>query len=60
MLPNEKKLKLYGSLDLYNIKDFSHEYDVYLFDEFKNHCFIDNYYFTFIYGEYDLEYNINY
>ena len=60
LLPSEKMLKLYGALDLYNRKDYPGEYDVYLFDLFKEHGLISNYYFTFIYGEYDLEYNYNY
>ena len=61
MLPNEKNLKLYGTLDLYYQKREPYDqYNIYIFEMFKEHGFIDGYYFTFIYEEYDLTYNFNY
>jgi hypothetical protein len=61
MLPNEKELKLYGTFDLYYSKREPHSMDnLYIFTMLKERGFIDGYYFTFVYGEYDLQYKFNY
>ena len=61
MLPTETKLKLYGTLDLYYSKRYPYSEDnIYIFEMFKERGFINGYYFTFVYEEYDLQYNFNY
>ena len=57
----EIKLKLFGSLNLYYDKETDPQtYERYLFSLLKNKNLIDNSYYTFNYGEYDLTYEFNY
>ena len=59
--PIHIKDKLFGSLNLlYNREREPDANDRYLFSLLKQYNLIDNSYFTFFYGEYDLSYEFNY
>ena len=59
--PIHIKDKLFGSLNLlYNRERDPDANDRYLFSLLKQYNLIDNSYFTFFYGEYDLSYEFNY
>ena len=59
--PIHIKDKLFGSLNLlYNRERDPDANDRYLFSLLKPYNLIDNSYFTFFYGEYDLSYEFNY
>ena len=59
--PSDDKEKLYGNIDLYFMKeDTFDKYNKYFFKMLKNNNLIDDTYFTFIYGEYDIKIGSNY
>ena len=56
MNPTETNIKLYGNIDLFNLKDDPYdEYNKYIFKILKDSDLIDDTYFTFIYGEYNIK-----
>ena len=56
MNPGDSNLKLYGNIDLFNLKDDPYdEYNKYIFKILKDSELIDDTYFTFIYGEYNIK-----
>ena len=61
MNPTEKKTKLYGNIDLYFLgEDPYEEYNKDIFRMLKDNKLIDDTYFTFIYGEYNIKNGSNY
>ena len=61
MNPTEEKTKLYGNIDLYFLREDPYEkYNKYLFKMLKDNNLIDDTYFSFIYGEYNLKFDSNY
>ena len=61
MNPTETNIKLYGNIDLFNLKDEPYdEYNKYIFKILKDSGLIDDTYFTFIYGEYNIKSNSSY
>ena len=53
----DKKMKLYDTIDLANNEDPYDEYNKYIFKVFKENGLVDEYYITFLYGEYDCDFN---
>ena len=61
MNPTEKQTKLYGNIDLYFLREDPYEeYNKYIFRMLKDNKLIDDTYFTFIYGEYNIKSGSNY
>ena len=61
MNPSDDKTKLYGNIDLYFLREDPYdEYNKYLIKMLKEKNLIDDTYFTFIYGEYDVKFGSNY
>ena len=61
MNPTEKQTKLYGNIDLYFLREDPYEeYNKYIFRMLKDNKLIDDTYFTFIYGEYNIKNGSNY
>ena len=59
--PSDDKKKLYGNIDLYFMKeDTFDKYNKYFFKMLKNNNLIDDTYFIFIYGEYNIKIGSNY
>ena len=60
MNPDEEKKKLYGNIDLYFMKEDPYAHNKYFFKMIKDNNLIDDTYFTFMYGEYDIKFGSNY
>ena len=61
MYPSDEKEKLYGNIALYFMKaDPYDEYNKYIFKMLKERELIDETYFTFFYGDYDVKLGSNY
>ena len=56
MNPTETNIKLYGNIDLLYLREDPYdEYNKYIFKMLKDSDLIDDTYFTFIYGEYNIK-----
>ena len=56
MNPTETNIKLYGNIDLLYLREDPYdEYNKYIFKILKDSGLIDDTYFTFIYGEYNIK-----
>ena len=61
ILPSTQSQKIYGNIDLNYIRNDPYPgYNVHFLPALKAKDVINNYYFSFIYGEYDLNYEFNY
>ena len=60
MNPNNDEKKLYGNIDLYFLREDPYdEYNKYFFKMLKEKELIDDTYFTFFYGEYNIKFDYN-